>query len=521
MSAILFKQIYSSTLRLCVFIFLSIVCANYLNSKNYTDYFSRIMIKVHAESKLSLDAQLLSKLLIEKDYAKLQELLDRNYSVYALLITDCKTKQESCAGQKILFSTNPKLLWEKTINPQELTKYGYFVLSTPSISNTGHNMGKPGEIIGRVYSISTIPTFTEDYRAWLKNPFRDNEIWRKYLTTMASCLLGGFFFWIIMELFLKIRRIELKNAEQREQELIKDADNYLKQLEEKEYQLEERESRSHEQFEIYIAKIRDLEQKLLNVDEYKNIAETIIRELEEEKKQQSINFRQELEQTNLEKQSLQTEIERYKTASKKNKLEASKTLANVLTPQFSNVFEKKVFTHLSKSPKSKKREWIIINNFDVAAGRGGSQFIDCMVISKECLIVIEAKNYSGAIAAEGDVENSKWFCTDNKHKTMAVKSAWGENPYHQAREYSMSLLQLVQRSQWQLPVFGVVVFPEETDISRIDEKIGKYYRITTIDHLVGLLQHIEAEARRENAFSKRPSPEQIESLIRGRKSKPI
>jgi hypothetical protein len=335
---------------------------------------------------------------------------------------------------------------------------------------------------------------------------------------MASCLLAGFFAWAIAELFLKIRRIELKNAEQRETELIKNADNYLGLLEEKEYQLKGQESRSQDQLEVYIGKVRDLEQKLQNVDEYRDIAETIIRELEEEKNAQSLHFRQELEKTDREKQNLQEEIEKYKKASKKEKDEASKNLADVIHPQFTNMFEKKVFSSLVKSSKHKKGDWIVLSNFDVATGRDSSQFVDCLVINRECLVVIEAKNYSGTISAEGGVENSRWLCMAGKHKTMEVKSAWGKNPYHQAREYSMSLLHMVQRSGWQLPVFGVVVFPGDADISSLEEKIGKYYRVTTIDHLVGLLEQIEAEARRENAFTKRPSPKQIEDLLIGRKT---
>ncbi len=100
---------------------------------------------------------------------------------------------------------------------------------------------------------------------------------------------------------------------------------------------------------------------------------------------------------------------------------------------------------------------------------------------------------------------------------LVVKSAWGQNPYHQVREYSMSLLHLVQVSQWHVPVFGVVVFPDNADISRIDERIGKYYRVTTVSRLVGLLDQTEAEARRENAYTKRPTPEQIRDVIRGKK----
>lgn len=521
-SKALFKQACSSGARLCIFIYLSILAANYLNGRNFSDSFSKTMIKVHAEAKIGLDSNELSKLLIENNYAKLQELLDRNYSIYALVITDCITEQENCSGQKILFATNPKLIREKQIRVEDLINYPYLFLRRPSSSilqlleQKEKKTARSGEIIGRVYSISTIPSFEEDYRSWLRDPFREIDLWRKYLVTMTSCLLGGVFVWLIVELFLKIRRIEQRNARQRENELIKDADTYFSQLEEKGSQIEEQERRSTRQFEAYIARIKELEQKLRNVDEYRDIAETIIKELEDEKELQSVIFRDQLEKTNLEKQRLQGEVEKYKKASGKDKQDASKALANAITPQTGNVLEQKVLTGILGSPKCLRGDWKAVNHFDVAVGKESSQFIDCIVITKECLIVLEVKNYFGVIEAEGYPENSKWLCRDG-NRVVTVKSDWGENPYHQVREYSMSLLNLVKRRLSQLPVYGVVVFPEITDISKLEVKIGKFYRITTIDHLPAVLEQIEAEARRDNAFSKRPTPEQIENLIRGKK----
>lgn len=516
-----FRQGLYILARLCVCLYLSVVVAQYLNNRNYSDYMGRALVKIHAEARFGLDANQLAKLLLEGNHAKLQEMLDRNAAIYALAITDCTEMKEACDGQKILFATNPALIRSGEIRVEDLIRYPYVVLrrQSSSILDILEHQAKGGSgkgmIIGRVYSISTIPTFAEDYRLWMKDPFRNDDLWRRYLITITTCLSGGLGAWLLMELFLKIRRIERKNARQREHDLLRDADLFLRQFEAKERQLEEEEQRSRSQYEIYIGRIRELERKLQNVDDYRRSAETIIRELEEEKAQQSVTFREELERTNLQKQSLQAEFEKYRKDPRKDRPGASAALEMAINPQFANSFEKKVFTAIAKSPRCQNGDWNVVTSFDVAIGKGGSQFVDCMVISRDCLIVVEAKNYSGRIEAEGDLENTTWLCRSDD-TTVEVKSAWGTNPYHQVREYTMSLMNLVKRGRWKLSAYGVIVFPEGTDITGLEEKIGKFYRITSFDRLVGLLGNLDAEARRVNAFTKRPSPEQIENLIRGK-----
>ena len=517
-----FRQALCILARLCLCLYLSVVVARYLNNRNYSDNIGRALVKIHAAARFGIDANQLTAMLLDGNRAKLQELLDRNAGIYALVITDCTEVDDACGGQKILFETSPSLLRNKEIRADDLINYPYVVLRRASSSildilkHQAKGEGGKGTIIGRVYSISTIPTFAEDYRLWMKDPFRNDELWRRYLITMTTCLSGGLGFWILMELFLKIRRIERKNARQREQDLLRDADIFLRQFEAKERQLEEEELRSHSQFEAYIGRIRELERKLQNVDDYRRSAETIIRELEDEKTQQSVTFRAELERTNLQKQALQAEFEKYRKDPRKDRPGASTALEMAINPQFANSFEKRVFTAIASSPTCQKGDWNVVTNFDVAIGKSGSQFVDCMVISRDCLIVVEAKNYSGRIVAEGDPENTAWLCHSADGTTVEVKSAWGTNPYHQVREYTMSLMNLVKRGRWKLSLYGVIVFPEGTDIGAMAEKIGKFYRVTTFDRLVGLLGNLDAEARRANTFTKRPSPEQVENLIRGK-----
>ncbi len=517
----LLKQMAYSGIRLVIILYLAILMANYLNGRNFSDFLGKTMIKVHAEASRGVDANQLSKLILEKNYSQLQELLDRNYSINALVITDCKTTNESCPGQSIIFQTNPQLLPDKQILLMDLINYPFVVLRQPSSSilqllQPGDHGGHSGEVIGRVYSISTIPSFSENYRQWLRNPFAPNELWRKYLTTMASCLLGGMITWLVIELFLKIRRIEQNNARQREAELIGDADTFLVQLDEKGRQIEEQQRRSSKQFQNYIGKIKDLEQRLKDVVEYREIAEAIITDLEEENSRQSLELMEQLDTTKREKEQLQIEVEKYKKAVGRDKVEASRALSSAISTKTGTAFEQQVIDGIAESPKVRGGDWRVVSHFDVAAGNSGSRFIDCIVVSKDYLVVLEVKGYFGIIEAEGSVENSRWVCRSG-NRTVDIKGDWGENPYHQVRDYVMNLMNLMKHKLPQLPVYGVVVFPEKSDISGLESKIGRFYRITTADRLLSVLGQMEAEARRTNAFSKRLSPEEIEDVMRGKK----
>ena len=335
---------------------------------------------------------------------------------------------------------------------------------------------------------------------------------------MAGVLLAGIVIWLVVELFLKVRRIERRNAARREAELMESATTYLRQLDENEERIRERERHFLDQFQAYVLRIRELEARIEDVGRYRDISTAIIAELEEERNRQSASFQEELTRTEAEKQALQREVERYRTASGKEKANASRDLAQAISPGFANAFEKRVFAALTASPAATRGEWIVVPHLDVAAGKGTSKVIDFVVISRYCLMVLEVKNYWGKVTSEGDTANSRWQCTDGSRPTVEVKSSWGVNPYHQVREYAMSLMNMVQQHQgeWKLPVHGVVVFPESADVSALDERIGRYYRVARSDRLVAVLENIDAEARRERVVGKRPTPAQVENLLRGR-----
>lgn len=519
-------------IRLFVLLVISVLLAGFINSKNYTSYFNRMMFRLHTDRRLALEntdmQERIAQLLVRSDTVRLQQMLDGYSHIIAMVVTDCITMEKLCPGQKILQSTNPDLIWNKSIRAGDLHRYPFVPLRRPVSPATKamqekiremnplHPVG--GEIIGRIYAVRTFPaSFAEDYKLWLQHPFEDNGPWRSYLATMAGCLATGFSLWLIMELFLKIRFMERQRARERELELMSRADTALTLLEEKETQLTEREQAASRQMEAYIGRIRNLERQLRHDEEYREMAAGIISELEDEKERQSEIYRQEMERTSLERQSLLEELKNYRRKSLSEPETATMALEKAITPQFANVFEKMVYEAVTASPKGRKGDWLALHNFDVSLGEAGSQFVDCLVISRECIMVIEAKYYGGTIEAEGDVANTRWFSSDQSRKQKELKSSWGDNPYHQVREYATTLFSLLrERSPWKLHAYGVIVFPAGTDITAIGEKLGKYYRITTIDRLVATIDHIEAEARRENIHTRRPTPEQLEELIRGR-----
>lgn len=506
-------------LRFLAIVSLCILIAKPVSREYYDKYYSTALLKIHTTDLSFFSDQLrtqLSYYLLLNDLVSLQRVLDSNFGLFGFVITNCTSSSRECPGQKIIHSSNPNLGWLRFPTVQDLSRSHFIPLrgAAPVSPNSPEVAARPGAIIGRLYMVTNIPlSFDEDYRLWRSSPFKDVGPWRYYLRAMEVCILGGILLWLIIELLLRMRRIQLRNVRQRELELMSNADNYLVLLEEKNAQLEEQEARTNRQFEMYLQRIRELEQAVTNSEHHRELTESVIREIETEKQTQLTRLTDELSQTRFEMEILRNKIAALDSVSRKG---AAPPAAGEGTPAFTNVFERRLFETLFRSPRYARGDWRIINSFNVAAGKSHSQFTDCIIISKDCLIVLEAKNYTGRIDAEGDFENDRWYAVKGTEK-LPVQSLWGDNPFHQVNEYCMSLLRLVQkRSSWNMPVYGVIVFPEGADLSMVGSQIGRFYRIVTIDRLIAVLDNIEGEARRHNAFTKRPTPHQIENIIRGR-----
>ncbi|SNB44824.1 nuclease-related domain-containing protein [Geobacter sp. DSM 9736] len=509
------KFLLTALLRSIVFLLPAVLLAKPLAKEYYDQNYNKALFKVHTADLNFLSDQLRTRLsyyLLMNDIVALQNVLDSNFGMFGFVITDCTSTGRECPDQKILYSSSPNLEWRKFPTEKDLKKAQYILLegATP-VSATASS---PVQIIARLYVLKNLPmNFDEDYGEWLRSPFKNIGPWKQYRKIMAFCLLGGILVWMIVELLLRVRRIQMHNARQREHELISNAETNLKLLEEKNAQLEEQDRFTTKQFELYLDRIKELEQRVKNDIEYQQLTASMVKELEEAKREQQEKLTAELDQTKLEMDLLRNKIAALETVSRTPSSQPAST-AHV------NVLEQKLFEHVFRSPKHTRGDWRIINSFNVSAGKSHSQFTDCIVISKECLIVIEAKNYSGVIESDGDFANDKWHAVSGGER-REILSLWGDNPYHQVNEYCMSLMRIVQkRGSWNIPVYGVIVFPAGTDLSRIGGQIGRFYRIATLDRLVATLENIEAAARRNNAFSKRPSPRQIENLIRGREIGP-
>jgi hypothetical protein len=276
---------------------------------------------------------------------------------------------------------------------------------------------------------------------------------------------------------------------------------------------------THLQYEAYLEKIRALNRKILNEEEYRELAEQIIDELENAKEREAEKYAVDLAAVRQDMERLQQKITEFEESTSVKRESSYKALEDaVRAPQFSNVFEQQIFEVISASENYVNDEWRLLSNYDVAPGRNYRQFTDFVLFNRDAVIIIEAKYYVGLIDSPGDFLNDIWISVSSQRKK--IDCLWGENPYHQLNEYAMSMMKILkQRSPWNFQIFGVIVFPDEADIAKIGEHLGKFYRVTTVGKLLALADSIFAEAHRFQAAKnpKRPRPEQVEDMLRGRK----
>ncbi|NJD90881.1 MAG: NERD domain-containing protein, partial [Geobacter sp.] len=254
-------------------------------------------------------------------------------------------------------------------------------------------------------------------------------------------------------------------------------------------------------------------------EEYRELAESIIAELEQDREREAAHFSEELTSVRQDMEQLQLKIRDFEESTTLRREDSYRALEEaVRAPNFSNAFEQKIFETITSSPLIAKGEWRLLSNYDVAPGRNYRQFTDFILFNRDAIIIIEAKYYVGLIDSPGDFLNDIWLSVGTQRKK--IDCLWGENPYHQINEYSMSLMKILkQRSPWTFQIFGVILFPDEADISRVGEHLGKFYRVARLGGFLPLAESIFAEARRFQAAKnpRRPQTEQVENMLRGRK----
>lgn len=514
-----------SLLRFCLILIVSLTVATSLNHDTYKDFYGKKLFKLHTADLRTLADQMTTKLnffLDQGNREAVQDVLDASFGLFGFVITDCLTPQRLCPEQRIIYTSDPSLPWLHFPRVEELNGGSFALLQRPlPLGGAPVSPDRPpGQILGRLYVINNLPaSFSDDYRHWLAAPFSDLGVRRFYLRTTFAFFAGALIIWTVAEFYFVIRRRQRRTVLQREKELRTSVDSYLKQLTEKDSQITRLNQQSKSQYETYVGKIRSLEQKIRNEEEYRELAEQIIGELEEAQSEQSQSYAGELEKTREEIRQLQEKIEQFEHSTSSGRESSYKALEEaVRTRQFSNIFEQRIFETVSAAQQFKRGEWRLLHNFDVAPGRNYRQFTDFILVGCDALVILEAKYYVGTIESPGDFLNDIWI--SNSVQRKKIDCLWGENPYHQINEYSMSLMKILkQKSPWNFQIFAVIVFPDEADITRIGEHLGKFYRITTIGKLLPLLDGIFSEARRFQASKnpKRPKPEQVEDMLRGRK----
>jgi hypothetical protein len=454
-----------------------------------------------------------------------QSVLDASFGLFGFIVTDCKGQNRLCPEQKILYTSDLSLPWLHPPKTEDLASGSYAILRRPpgmfpEKDTDSGSSNRPGEIIGRLYVISNMPlSFSSDYLECLKSPFSDVGARRFYLRTTLSFLVGSLIVWTFSELYFMMRRKKQFVLLRRELELKQSVNRQMKQLAEKDAHIMRLNEQSARQYEAYLEKIRALNLKIRNEEEYIELTEQIIAELENDKAKEAEKYSEELVAVRMDMDRLQDKVKQFEEASSLKRESSYKALEEaVRTPNFSNLFEQRIFETVSATEFYKRGEWRLLSNFDVAPGRNYRQFTDFIIFNKDALIILEAKYYVGLIDSPGDFLNDIWISTGTQKKK--IDCLWGENPYHQLNEYSMSLMKILkQKSPWNFQIFGVIIFPDEADISKVGAHLGKFYRVTTLSKTVELFENIFAEAGRFQAAKnpKRPKAEQVEEMLRGRK----
>lgn len=224
---------------------------------------------------------------------------------------------------------------------------------------------------------------------------------------------------------------------------------------------------------------QQLNQQNFKEKELQNQLEALQNSLLEYQKREEI-LEQRATQAKAESEALAEEMERYIEETGRHPL---------------NDFEIAIQESLKQNFSDSRLE----TQFDVASGQKGSKFTDFILITNKSCIVLEAKSYTGRIKSINNVRNSGWVC-EKVGRTLNILSCWGKNPYQQVKSYCDSIMNNKSLSiQERKPVYGVVVFPKGSCIDKdIKSNIGRYYRVTTLDHLITTIQELDNQANSWN-----------------------
>jgi hypothetical protein len=271
--------------------------------------------------------------------------------------------------------------------------------------------------------------------------------------------------------------------------------------------------------EIFTEEYTNLKSQLAEVDTQRKTAEYIANKLENDLKSKTQEQSSQIEL--LEKQL--TEERQIQERCNFTIIQLRNRLQNyTIQDSLNNIFEEEIKVYIDEIVYQRWLNCRVLTSFDVASGRQASQIVDLIIIlNSHCVVAIEAKSYTGKIKTDGNPRNNEWFCHPPQNRKRSVKSASFLNPYCQVCTYAQSISQRLAAytldTFYPIKVYGVIVFPQQANISNIEGELGKHYEITTLYKLEGLLQKIEEKNNSSPITEGRLlSTNQIEDVLRGR-----
>ena len=185
-----------------------------------------------------------------------------------------------------------------------------------------------------------------------------------------------------------------------------------------------------------------------------------------------------------------------------------------------NEFEKDIVAKLNQNKLVNSGVWRISSskNIQCRGKENPRQFVDCLIFTPSCVVVVEAKNYAGQIRAEGEALTTAWFCIKPEEQSR-IESCHGCNPYEQVSAYINSVINQLKpiRRKQEVPVYGIIIFPDDADIHALPVKIDRYTRIVQLKELISTVQALEKVAISKSDRWRNPiSAQDLEDTVFGR-----
>ncbi|MGB8701292.1 MAG: NERD domain-containing protein, partial [Thermosynechococcaceae cyanobacterium] len=492
-------------------------CLVYFNSRSYWETRKRVQtVDFHI-----LFHQLpykLSALKISKNTKEIQRLINSSNGFFGIVVTNCKTSNSRCPGEKVLYSTNPKTRWNLP-NLNELSKHPYDLLKDPppilteqvfkdprSESPISTKQVNSGKIIGRVYYIRGIYNNPlEDIQWWFENGlFIDSGAARPLLASMLISLMLGISIVLGIEIAILIRKrseerikqvtSELNLAIDRETSKADENRNLSRRLEDTTCQLQEaqRQIQYLQRLDPENQSLKEANQQLSEVLENVESEKNYLME----KAFQWDYFSEELKgippKEALAKMNAYDEIQQEKRAD--------------------NQFEQKILDYLNGNQLITDKKWVVSSGIDLGKGLQPRAQTDIIISTEKFIVILEAKNCKGKITAQSP-RNGSWYCN-----TYKINKERNISPYNQICSYANRAMQRLKEyhlSTDDIPILGLVIFPEGADIDDLSGQLGRRYDVTTLEKLIDKVVDFGKQFNKKTASNY--SADQLDRILKGQR----